>query len=753
MAHRQNGHYVEGSHDYCITKADLPRNWYNYLWNDNYITYTSQTGAGESLLQDSLGRRITLVSDRAFYIIEGDKNWGIHGLPVNQENDKFTCTHSHGATTVYTEKNGISSTVTTIVPDKANCELWSVKLKNTSNETRTLKTITFCNSSLDGTYKRQGYNTGVAKFSESLNGIITRELIPFESTEKKEAYGFLALSEKADGFNCTYNSIVGPYGSFSHPVILERGGCDNTEGLGEKLSYALEKNVTLAPNEEKELVYICGIAFSPAEAEEMRNTYANAEKFAEDKAIVLKKFKSQIDMVSIETPDEMLNKMFDWLKHQSNLGSRWARVRHNGFRDLTSDTDCLACVNPQLALERFKRILTYQFSNGYAPRTFIDGQIKPNNFSDNTVWLNFTAMSIIKELGDLSILDIEVPYNDGTVGTIYEHLYRSVDYLYNFKGHHDLVKIWGGDWNDCMETAGLEGKGVSIWLSIAWYRANKFFTELAEMLGKTEDAQLCFKRGEEMRDIIEEYGWDGEYYMYAINDWGEKIGSKESEQGQIFLNPQIWAVFSGVSRTGREVQAMEIAQKKLDSELGTMVSLGYTKHDPHIGLVTIKPAGVHENGGVYLHTIAWKIAADAMLKRADWVEKDIETILPFRNKVVAGRAEPYIMCNSYFGEQTGYRHGTPGQSWRTAAGQWFQKALVNYVYGLLPEMEGLKIDPCLPASWKNCSIKKEFRGCTYNISYENNGVNVKAIYVNGEKIEGNILPVLTGEVDVKVITE
>jgi cellobiose phosphorylase len=186
--------------------------------------------------------------------------------------------------------------------------------------------------------------------------------------------------------------------------------------------------------------------------------------------------------------------------------------------------------------------------------------------------------------------------------------------------------------------------------------------------------------------------------------------------------------------------------------LGTLISIPpYTKYDAKIGSVTTKPAGVHENGGVYLHTIAWKIAVDALLGRAEKVEEGINTILPYRNTVVNGRAEPYTLCNSYFGEQTGYRYGTPGQSWRTASGQWFQKALVNYVFGLVPEMEGLRVSPCLPPSWKECSITKCFRGCTYNIKYLNSGTKINKITVNGETIEGNILPMVDSEV--VVITE
>ena len=110
------------------------------------------------------------------------------------------------------------------------------------------------------------------------------------------------------------------------------------------------------------------------------------------------------------------------------------------------------------------------------------------------MWLNFTAASIIKELGRPDILDIQVPYNDGSVGSVYEHLYRSVDFLYNFRGHHGLVRIWGGDWNDCMNTAGLEGKGVSVWLSIAWCRASDTFAELAEIYGNKDDAKQARQR-------------------------------------------------------------------------------------------------------------------------------------------------------------------------------------------------------------------------------------------------------------------
>ena len=751
---KEYGYFLDNGKDFLITEPNIPRNWYNYLWNDDYVTFISQTGAGESFLQDELGRRQKLVKERGFFIIEDDIHWGIGGLPVNEKRDEYSCTHSHGETEIYTENHEVVSTVSVMVPRKGAFELWRLKIKNRSDKTRRLKVVAFSDTMLDAAYTRQGYNTVANVYDDELGGLYYEKRHTNMHGKTTDIYGFMASADKPDSYNGAYNQIIGPYGSFAYPAVVENGGCTATVGCGEKLAFALEKNFTLSPNAEAEFVIMLGLAYSLKEAKEMVKLYANGNYYANEVMAVKEKFAMEENDVSITTPDEKLNYMFEWLKHQTNLGSRWARVRHNGFRDMTSDTDCLACFNPELALRRFLRILTYQYPNGYAPRTFIDGEIKTHNFSDNTVWLNFTAMSIIKELGRPEILDIEVAYNDGSVGTVYEHLYRSVDYLYHFRGHHNLIKIWGGDWNDCMNEAGTKGKGVSVWLSIAWYRANKFFEEIARMHGNVEDAEIVRVRGEEMRDIVEKYGWDGEYYIDAINDDMVKIGSRECEEGKLFLIPQIWSVLSGISRSGREAIAMDSVEKYLSDPLGTLISYpAYTKYDSGIGSVTLKHAGIHENGGVYLHTIAWKIAADAMLKRAERVEEGIETILPFRNKVVAGRAEPYIMCNSYFGKQTGYRYGTPGQSWRTAAGQWFLKAIVNYVFGLLPELDGLKIDPCIPPSWRTPSITKIFRGTTYHIKYKNGGTRVKAIFVDGKEIKGNILPLTGKATTVLVVTE
>lgn len=750
--YKQYGDFIYGKKEFMITERDIPRNWYNYLWNDNYITFVSQCGVGCGFMQDKMSRRLNSLNDRAMFIKDEDATWGITGLPVDETLNMYSCTHGLGYTNIETINNDIKSQVTFFVPNDFTCEVWHIKIKNIGQNDRKMKLFVYNGHDLDGTYTRQGYNTDASYFDTDLNGVLFSGYTGVGSDVVRRFFGYTVMNEIVDGYNATVNSFIGPYGSLAYPQALKKGGCTNSDGVGEKLAAALEKNIFVGSGQSIDIIVVCGVTFDKQTIHEVRRKFANGTLCDKELSRIKEKFEVQISQVNICTPDEKLNEMFSWLKHQSNMGSHWARVRSNGYRDMLSDTDCLACVNPELALSRFERILEYQYSNGYAPRKILGG-IRDENFSDNTVWITFTAMSILKETGDISILDRVVKFNDNTEATIYEHIKRSIDFLYKFRGLHNLIKIWGGDWNDCMNTAGLGGKGVSVWLSLAWLRANKMFGEIAEIYGMENDATESKKRSGEMSELIEKYGWDGEYYLDAYNDDDEKIGSHENKEGMMFLIPQLWAVLSGVSSSGREITAMNSVEKYLSDPLGTKICTpAYSEFNSGIGYITRKYPGIHENGGVYLHTIAWKIAADAMMKRTDRIEADIECILPFRNKVVDGRAEPYIMCNSYFGVQTGYRYGTPGQSWRTAAGQWFQKALVNYVYGLKPEIEGLRLEPCLPLSWKNASITKDFRGTIYDIYYINGGTKIKKILVDGKEITGTILPLGADHYSVTVET-
>ncbi len=743
MEYKEYGHWSEDGKEYIITERKTPRHWYNYYFNDTYNAFASQVGFGEGFCQDQLGNRIPLVTDRCVYFVDREsRSWhtGV-GLPMQESFDQYECRHGLGYSTIMCEKNGIRSEYTIFVPAEGNCEEWIVRVSNLRNTEAKLSVIGYAATDCDGKYTPQGYNSFSAELDREIDALCAKIAKNFDGP-KRFTYAYMQASEPIKAYDTRKNAFLGVYGAKECPEALElTGGCTNSPTCVEKICFAIENECTLGVGESKTLAFRIGHALKK---EDISHTLS-MEVVQEALETVRTTRLAEIDGVLIETPDERLNLAFNsFYKYATNMGSRWARVRHNGYRDMASDTECLGAFNPTLAWERFKRILTYQYSNGYCPRTFIDGKIKPNNFSDCAVWITFTAHTLIMELGDLSLLDQEVAFNDGSVATVFEHLRRAVDYLYHFQGMHGLIRIWGGDWNDGMNKAGLKELGVSVWLSIAWYRANNLFLELASLLGRDDLLAQHRQMGEDMREKIEQYGFDGDYYITAINDKGEKIGSKESREGKFYLNPQLWAVFSGIAPREKLERIMAEIDRQLERPLGTLVNYpAYTDYDPFIGNMTAQPAGTLINQGVYLHPMAWKLAAEAIMKRPERVQMTLEKILPWDHTHAPTCGEPYILYNFYYGEESGYRCGTPGQSWRTATTQWVVRALVHFVFGLKPDLNGMRLDPCLPPAWEHAKITKRFRGATYEIVYrqaKGTKGEIDRITVDGAPLDGTCLP-------------
>ena len=656
----------------------------------------------------------------------------------------YSCAHENGSSEIKLTYNGVDSSLRIFVPNEGKYEIWSVTAKNTTDRERKLSLVAYARTEMDDPYKPQGYNLATGGFFSDRNAVYARYFMPFYSERNVKTYVYMTSSEPAVGYDSRRTAFIGTYGDENHPVAMERGGhCTNSDVNSEKVCLALENELVLAPFEEKTVHFCVG---GTTDIDEVRRPEKVEEKFLAMK----KKYADVLAGVTIKTPVENFDNLINgWMKYAADMGSRWARVRHNGYRDMTSDTECLACVNPALAWERIKRVLTYQYSNGYAPRTIIGGAIRDRNFSDNTVWLTFAVCTIIKELGKPELLNEKVKFNDGTEATVYEHCKRSVEFLYNFTGLYGLVRIWGGDWNDCVNFAGLGGKGVSVWLTIAWYRANKNLSEMAGWLGYADDVKAAEERANVMGERIEKYGFSKKsgYYIYARTDEDIVMGDVDCDEGKIFLIPQLWAVLAGLPH-GKE--AMARAEELLEIPLGIRLAYpAYSYQRDYIGSMAEKAPGVQDNGGIYLHPSAWKLAVDSLLRRPDLVEAGLKKILPFDTDYAVKCGEPYAMFNSYFAPETGYREGTPGQSWRTAASSWLLKSTVEYVFGLHPEINGLRIEPCLPLSWRECGIKKTFRSCVYDITFkgDGSGSDVLSVKINGQPFEGknNTVPPRAGE--------
>ena len=741
------GHFENGGREFVVTCRKTPRHWHNYMYNDEYVAFFSQVGFGEGFAQDGLGRRIPLVKDRMLYVVNRDTGvWSsANGLPMRDAFDAYECRHGLGYTVLTAVKDGVRTELTFFVPEEGRRELWRVRAVNEGAKPARLSLIPFVDTDADDSYRPQAYNTDYGNFDAAHGAVWGHFFQAYESDDPAPMYAYMLSDAEPASFCARRNAFIGVYGNKLCPEALEeKRGLRGEEALGEKLCLALDIHADLQPGEEKAFTVVIGAERTLSDLTAVRAMAAGSEGLL---SAIREKRAEEISGLSITTPDARLNDAFNgFYQYATCMGSRWARVRHNGYRDMTSDTECLSSFNAELARARFRRILSYQYENGYAPRTFIGGRICDNNFSDYAVWITFALDAILRETGDLSFLNEVVPFNSGAMGTVYEHARRSVEFLSGFTGPDGLVRIWGGDWNDCMNRAGLGGKGESVWLSIAWIRACKMLIRIARLSGHDADADALEPVLKQMNRAVDARGWDGEWYLTAIDDEGRDIGSRENEEGKIFLIPQLWAVLADLDDKARVKTAMESANRLLEAPLGTRVSWpAYTHIDNRIGSVTQKSAGVHENGGIYLHTMAWRLAVDAMLGDAARVERDIRQMVPWDQTYAPTEGEPYMLFNSYFGDQTGYRYATPGQSWRTASTQWFVKAMTLYVFGLQPDIDGLHIHPCLPASWNACAATKTLRGCEYRVTYTRTGAF--SVTADGERIpDGGALPLKPGRV-------
>lgn len=749
------GSFSDDGREYVVSTPATPRDWYNYLWNERYVALFSHTAQGEALRQDRLGRRIPGVSGRMAFLRDRDSGtwWSLNGLPVDAQRESYRCRHGLGHSVIEQEAGGIASSWRCLVPRAGSCEVWTIVLRNQGAAPRRLQLFVAADTVFDGILRPQAYYAGSGAFERDLNAVALRRFQDFEGADRTWCY--LGSGMAVAGADASAAAFVG-HGTLQRPDAVVRGACTGSDQEMEKAVMALELHVDLAPGASLAVPVVAGVdsdrsGIAAAIAQWRDPAAADAEQAALEASIG-----GLIGRDRISTGDADRDRFCGvWLKRQISLGTQWARVRHNGYRDQMQDIGGLALFNPAEARRQLHRVLSYQYASGYAPRTWIDGAIRDKDFSDNHVWIPATVRSLVLEAGDAALLDEQVPFNDGSTASLYEHVRRAVEWSWNDRDRHGLIRMRSGDWNDCMDAVGRGGHGVSVWLSMAWCHANDQLADLARIAGRADDAALCARRGAEMRAAVEASAWDGRWYVRAFDDAGTVLGSARCAEGTLFLLPQAWAVIAGLGGDGRATTAMDAVDGLLECELGTRKVLNaYTRPSPSIGFMGGKTPGTHENGGVYLHASVFKLVADCMLKRHDRVAAGLASLLPMDHSRFAKGCEPYVFCNSWFAIPGSHRWGQPGQSWGTGTAAWFHLALMNHVFGLRPTWAGIEVDPCLPPAWGDCVAERSFRGTIYRVRYQQRrpGSPVSAISVDGAPLAGTLLPLHPGRtIDVQVV--
>ncbi len=801
------GFFDDANKEYVITSPKTPYPWINYLGTQDFFSLISNTAGGYHFYKDARLRRITRyrynnvpvdMGGRYFYINENGNVWNPGWSPVKKDLDSYECRHGMGYTIITGKSNGLKAEVTFFVPQNYQGEVQKVILTNESSEKKTFTLFSFIewclwNAQDDSTNFQRNFNTGEVEVEGSTLFHKT------EYKERRDHFAFYTVNSAIDGYDCDRESFMGLYNGFENPDAVMEGKSKNSKADGWSPIASHSLNITLEAGESKSLVFILGYVengkdkwnadgtMNKSKAYAMIEQFNTVEKvdaaFAENK----KMWDELLSKYAVNTPDDKMNRMVNiWNQYQCMVTFNMSRSasyfesgigRGMGFRD--SNQDLLGFVHqiPDRARERLIDLASTQFEDGgcyhqYQPLTKKGNNEIGGDFSDDPLWMILSVAAYIKETGDYGILDEMVPYDndESKAQTMMHHLKQSFYRVCTNVGPHGLPLAMRADWNDCINLSCFsEEPGESFQTSTSpKYGEDKYskvaeslmvaglftftgpaFVDLCKYKGDTAEAEKAQAAIDTMKKNIMEHGFDGEWFIRAYDDFGRKMGSKECEEGKIFIEPQGFMVMSEVGKdVGADIKALDSIDKYLNCPYGLVLNNpAFTKYYVEYGEISTYPAGYKENAGVFCHNNAWIICAEAYAGRGDKAFEYYSKIAPAYLEDISDlhRTEPYVYAQMIAGKDAG-RMGEAKNSWLTGTAAWNFVAVSQYILGIAPDWNGLKVDPSIPSSWDGFTASRKFRGATYNITVKNpDHVNkgVKSLTVDGKAVDGNVVPVFS----------
>jgi cellobiose phosphorylase len=805
------GFFDDTNREYVITSPKTPFPWINYLGNKDFFGLISNTAGGYTFYKDAKFRRLTRyrynnvpvdTGGRYYYIKDEECTWNPGFKPTQTELDEYECRHGLSYTRFLSKKNGLSSNLLCFIPLDYKGEVHLLKLKNETDKPKKVKLFSFTewclwNAEDDMTNFQRNLSTGEVEVEGSALYHKT------EYKERRNHYAFFSVNAKIDGFDTDRETFVGMHNGFDKPQVIENGQAGNSiaHGWSPVASHYIE--VELQPGEEKEFVFILGYVENKDEekweskgvinkekAKVMMTQFDTTEK-VNDAFFDLQAYWSQLlGKFKLDSEETELNRMVNiWNQYQCMVTFNMSRSasffesgigRGMGFRDSNQDIIGFVHQIPEEAKQRILDIAATQFEDGgcyhqYQPLTKMGNHALGGDFNDDPLWLILSVTCYIKETGDFSILDESVPFDndESKAQSLFVHLQASFNHVVNNLGPHQLPLIGRADWNDCLNlncfstnpnesfqtTGNKKGRTAeSVMIAGLFVVYGKEFIKLCKRIGNTDEAAKANKHVEAMTQTIKDHAWDGEWFLRAYDYYGKKVGSEENEEGKIFIESQGWCTMAEIGKEeGLMKKALDSVKERLDTPHGIVLNNpAFTEYKIELGEISTYPAGYKENGGIFCHNNPWIIIGEALLGRGDQAWKYFRKICPAYLEEISElhKVEPYVYCQMVAGKDA-FKPGEGKNSWLTGTASWNFYAVSQFILGIQPDYDGLRIDPCIPKEWKAYSVNRQFRGATYEIEVLNpSGTNkgVKSVSINGKLIHGNIIPIMeSGTYQVKVI--
>ncbi|MBN1480947.1 hypothetical protein JXA70_11795 [candidate division KSB1 bacterium] len=724
------GYFQKNGAEFVVTELNTPRALVNYFWNFQFISGISHHGGGEGCYKertmqyiDPRGRNEMIRDMHRYFYLRDEKNgliWSPGWHPVHEPVDRYTCTHGLGYSILQSSKNNIETKFRVFVPENDPCEIWTITISNKRPAPATIKMYSFADWLLLGyprycdyfgmltgeyfadIYAAQGCNRAAERTHDIFDGFVASDLLP-------------------SGFETSQREFLGPYGFVNRPEAVVNGKLKGTLASCENLASTLEHTIELAPGQSITFNIFIGASNGYEMTKELVTRLSRSGEIECEFVRLWTKKQDMIKQVRIRTPDARVNFLINgWIKQQIQVYADVGSDNGRGFRDAMQLLWATASYDRDYTRRMLKECLSHQFADGHTLRGWLP--IDDHHYSDGPVWITPVVDAYLKETGEVDLLDEIVPFYDAGEGTIWEHVLRGLRHGSDDVGQHGLTKCHFGDWNDSLTGVGIKGRGESVWTTMGIIYGLKLASRIARVV--KNDMALAddlTHRAECLQQAVDEFAWDGEWYLRAINDYNEKVGSRSEAEGFIYLLPQVWAIVADMVDEKRRQALYRAVDGYLDTITGSRTLYPpYTRYNPRIGRVTLMTPGIWENGTAYCHANGFKIIADCLGGRGDEAFTSFKKAMPDSewNASTHSGCEPYVLTNQFLGPEN-RRAGKSLWAWMTGAAGWYYRAMTEWIIGVRAEFDGLLIDPCLPHFWQTAELERTFRGARYHIIIEN----------------------------------
>lgn len=771
--------------EYVITRPDTPAAWSNYLGDPEYGAIITNNAAGYSFVKSGANGRIgrfrfnSMMALPGRYIYLTDKEnmdfWSASWQPVGKPLEQYKCVCRHGTayTVITAEYAGIQTETTYYVPD--TYEVWQCKITNISDRPRKLSVTGFIEFTNESNYQQDQVNLqytlfisrtsfdGGNRIIEHINENSGRDA---SGSNHKERFFGVAGAPVASA-NGDLSAFIGPYRTYSNPIAVERGKCDGTMNYNSNACGALQSDIELAPGETKTLIYVFGQRNS-AEAAAILDKYADVSVADKEIEKLRAYWHEQLSHFEVETPSEEFNNMINvWNAYQCFITSIWSRAASliycgerngYGYRDTVQDIQGIIHLNPEMALEKIRFMLSAQVDNGGGlplvkfnhnaghentpdDPEYVKETGHPSYRADDALWLFPTIVKYIGESGNQAFLDEVIVYANGGEDSVYNHLKRAINFSMERLGAHHMPAGLHADWNDCLR---LGAKGESTFVAFQLYYAIREMMEMAKAKNDSEYLAYLEKTQAALTETLEKC-WDEDRFIRGIREDGTIVGAKKDPEANMWLNPQSWSVISRFASDEQAEKAMESVHSILNTPYGAkLLEPPYVDHYFDGALMHIFNPDTKENGGIFSQSQGWLILAESLLGHGD---RAFEYFMESSPAAMNDKAEIRVMEPYVHGQFTeSKRSPFAGRShvhWLTGTASTVMVGCVEGICGMRTELNGLRIDPSIPAAWDGFKIHKAFRSKKLNINIQNPKhvqSGVKSMTVNGKQIEGNFLP-------------